>query len=90
MKGQSGTTRMTRSMGRAAIGGFLLATWSGTASACGLVESTAWAAFDLLRPVLLLADWRAASACLFEDSTLCGHLLQVGSTLVCALAGCLR
>jgi hypothetical protein len=73
--------------------GFVVATFcklgGAAAQGCSLLGNTGWVASALLRSVILLADWRAVSAYLFEDSRLLQHLLQlVGSIwpLLCFIA----
>ena len=81
------------SIGVASVG-ITLATFcklgGAAAQGCSLLGNTGWVASALLRSVILLADWRAVSAYLFEDSRLLQHLLQlVGSIwpLLCFIAG---
>jgi hypothetical protein len=57
---------------------------------CNLFGKTAWVALALLRSVILLADWQAVSAYLWEDSKLLQHLLQIMASiwpLLCFRAG---
>jgi hypothetical protein len=57
---------------------------------CNLLGKTAWVALALLRSVILLADWQAVSAYLWEDSRLLQHLLQIMASiwpLLCFMAG---
>jgi len=73
---------------------FVLATLSykldgAAAEGCSLVDRAAWVALDVLRPAIL-ANWRAISTYLCEDSRVLQHLLQiVGSIwqLLCIVAG---
>jgi hypothetical protein len=74
--------------------GFALATLSykldgASKLGCNLLGKTAWVALELLRPVIMLADWQAVSAYLCEDSRFLQHLLQIGASiwpLFCVLA----
>jgi hypothetical protein len=55
-----------------------------------LLGKTAWGALGLFRSVILLADWQAVSAYLWEDSRLLQHLLQIMASLwslLCLMAG---
>ena len=57
---------------------------------CNLLGKTAWVTLTLLRSVILLGDWQAVSAYLWEDSTLLQHLLQIMAPiwpLLCFMAG---
>jgi hypothetical protein len=59
------------------------------APGCDLLGKTAWA-FALLRSVILLSDFQAVSAYLWEDARLLQHLLQIVASiwpLLCFLAG---
>jgi hypothetical protein len=77
------------------IVGFVLATLfckldGATAQGCNLLDKTAWVALEVLRPVVLLADWQAVSAYLCEDSRFLQHLLQIVASiwpLLCVMAG---
>jgi hypothetical protein len=56
---------------------------------CQLLGNTVWVALGLLRSVILLADWQALSAYLWDDSRLFQHL-QIMATiwsLICFVAG---
>jgi hypothetical protein len=60
------------------------------APGCKLLGKTAWVALGLLRSVILLADWQAVSAYLWDDSRLLQHLLQIMASiwsLLCFVAG---
>jgi hypothetical protein len=60
------------------------------APGCKLLDKTAWVALGLLRSVILLADWQAVSAHLWDDSRLLQHLLQIIASiwsLLCLVAG---
>ena len=60
------------------------------AQACNLLGKTAWVTLALLRSVILLADWPAVAACLWEDSRLLQNLLQIVASiwpLLCFMAG---
>lgn len=63
----------------------------GVASSCCLqLERTAWVTSELLRSVVLLVVWQAASAYLYQDSGLLHHLLQIGTNLwplLCTVIG---
>jgi apolipoprotein N-acyltransferase len=77
------------------IAGFALATLfcelgRATARGCNLLDKAGWVALEVLRMVILLADWQAALAYLCEDSRLWQHLLQIGASicpLLCVVAG---
>ena len=76
-----------------AIAGPVLATLSYkldmTAQGCSLLGKAAWAALDVLRP-LILAAWQSLPACLCEDSRFLQHVLQLVARiwpLLCVLAG---
>jgi hypothetical protein len=69
----------------------LFCRFSGAAAlGCNLLGKAARVALALLRSVILLADWQAVSACLWEDSRLLQHLLQIMASiwpLLCFMAG---
>ena len=76
-----------------AIAGPVLATLSCKldvmAQACSLLGKAAWAALDVLRP-LILAAWQSLPACLCQDSRFLQHVLQIVACtrpLLCILAG---
>jgi hypothetical protein len=77
-----------------AIVGFLLATLfcklEGAATlACHLLDTTAWAATEVVRSVIL-AGWPSVLGYLCEDSRVIQHLLQILACiwpLLCAIAG---
>ena len=52
--------------------------------ACGLLDRTAWTAFEILRLVLLLGDWPIVSY-ISEGSRVLEILLRVGPCLWCLL-----
>jgi hypothetical protein len=60
------------------------------APGCKLLSKAAWVALGLLRSVILLADWQAVSAYLWDDSRHLQHLLQIMASLwslICFVAG---
>ena len=60
------------------------------AQACNLLGKMAWVALAVLRSVILLADWPALSACLWEDSRRVQNLLKIVASiwpLLCSMAG---
>jgi hypothetical protein len=76
-----------------AIAGPVLATLSYkldmTAQGCSLLGKAAWAALDVLRP-LILAAWQSLPAFPCEDSSFLRHVLQIVASiwpLLCVLAG---
>ena len=52
-----------------------------TAQGCNLLDKTAWAALEVLRPVIVLADWQAVLVYLCEGLRLLQHLLQIGASI---------
>lgn len=78
-----------------AMGGFMLGTLfckidGAAARECDLFAKSVWAGLEVLRSVMLLADWQAVSGSLCQDSWFLGHLLQIGTSiwpLLCAMAG---
>ncbi|HEV1995525.1 MAG TPA: hypothetical protein VGR03_14435 [Candidatus Acidoferrum sp.] len=95
MTGQSIYSRNRKPIVGVAIVGFAFVTLlckldGSTAKGCNLLVKTAWMALEVLRPVIMLADWQAALASLCEDSGFLQHLLQIGESiwpLLCAMAG---
>jgi hypothetical protein len=67
------------------IVGFGLATFCQLGGAatqgCNLLSSTAWAALEVLRSVIVLASWHAMSAYLCEDSGALQHLLRLVASI---------
>jgi hypothetical protein len=59
------------------------------ASGCKLLDDTAWVALGLLRSVILLPDWHAVWAYLWNGSRLFQHLQNMSSiwSLICVVAG---
>jgi hypothetical protein len=59
------------------------------APGCKLLGNTAWVALGLLRSVILLTDWQAVSAYLWDDSRLFQHLQIMApiASLICLVAG---
>ena len=51
------------------------------AGECDLFAKAVWAGLEGLRSVILLADWQAVLAYLWEDSRFLQHLLQIGACL---------
>jgi hypothetical protein len=94
MSGQYTDFRNSRAIVGVAAANIVLATliyeFGGTAAqGCGLLTSIAWAALELVRSVLLLSHWAAASAYLYDGSRLVQHLVEMGASVVplaCALA----
>ena len=61
-----------------------------TALGCDLLHQAAWTAVDVVRWVILAADWHSVPAYLCEDSRFLEHLLQMGASLwplFCFVAG---
>ena len=95
MTGQYTDSRNCKPIVGAAIVGFVLATLfckldGATAQECNLLDKTVWVALEVLRTVIMLADWQALSAYLCEDSRFVQHLLQIGASiwpLLCVMAG---
>jgi len=86
MKAQYIYSRNGKTMVGVAIVGFVLAALfckldGAAAQRCNLLEKTAWAALEVLRSVIMLADWQAVSAYLCEDSRFLQHLLQIGVSI---------
>jgi hypothetical protein len=52
-----------------------------TAARCKLFGKTAGVALGLLRSVILLADWHAVSAYLWDDARFWQHLLQIVASI---------
>jgi len=48
---------------------------------CNPLSKTAWVALALTRTVILLANWQAVSGCLWEDSRLFQHFLQIMASI---------
>jgi hypothetical protein len=94
MTGQYTYSRNGKPIVGVAVVGFVLATLfckldGATAQGCNLLDKTAWVALEVLRPVIMLADWQAVSACLCEGSRILQHLLQIGASiwpLLCVMA----
>ena len=95
MTGQHIYTGNCKPMVGVTIGGFVLATLfceldRATAQGCNLFDKAGWMALEVLRMVILLADWQTVLAYLCEDSRLLQHLLQIGASicpLLCVVAG---
>lgn len=87
MSGQYTDFRNSKAIVGVAVANIVLATliyeFSGTAAqGYSLLANTAWEALDLLRSVLLLAHWAAASAYLYDGSRLLQHLVEIGASVV--------
>jgi hypothetical protein len=86
MKGQYKYFRSSKPIVGVAIIGFVLATLSckldgATAQGCNLLDKTACVALEVLRSVILLADWQAVLAYLCEDSRFLQNLLQIVASI---------
>jgi hypothetical protein len=73
--------------------GFVLATFcklgGAAAQGCNILSSTAWAALEVFRSLIVLADWQAVSAYLFQNSGPLQHLLHIIASicpLLCFMA----
>ncbi|MGH9685168.1 MAG: hypothetical protein ACRD4S_16340 [Candidatus Acidiferrales bacterium] len=82
MTGQSTYSRNCKLIAGAVIVGFvvaaLLCEFNAPAQARNLLEGTAWAVLEVLRSIIMLADWRAMPGSLCEDSRFWQHLVQIG------------
>ena len=86
MKAQYIYSRNGKTMVGVAIVGFVLAALfckldGAAAQRCNLLDKTAWAALEVLRSVILLADWQAVLAYLCADSRFLQHLLQIVASI---------
>ncbi len=85
MAGQYIYSRRRKPIVGVAIVGFGLATFCKLGGAatqgCNLPSNTAWAALEVLRSVIMLASWHAASAYLCEDSGPLEHLVQIVASI---------
>ena len=93
MKGQYKYSRNRKLTVEVAIVGFVLATLfynlDGAAQRCSLLDTAAWVALEVLRP-LILAAWQSVPSYLCEDSRFLQHWLQIGASiwpLLCVMAG---
>ena len=67
-----------------AIVGFLATLFSqvgGVTTFCCLLLGAGWVALEVLRSVVLLVVWQAASAYLYQDSGLLHHFVHIGTNL---------
>lgn len=95
MLGQFTSSRKCKSIAAAAIVGFVLASYfheldGASAQWCILLDKTPWVLFEVLRPVVLVADWQAVWAYLFEGSRILELFLQIGACvwpLLCVATG---
>lgn len=94
MSGQYTDFRNSRPIAGVAIVGFLLATllceFDGAgAQGCILFDKTGWVGLEILRSLIVLTRWQAASAYVVEGSRVIQHLVQIGASLwplLCAIA----
>jgi hypothetical protein len=87
MSGQYADFRNSRAIVGVAVVNIVLAIliyeFSGAAGqGYSLLASTAWAALDLLRSVLVVAHWAAASAYLYDGPRLLQHLVEISASVV--------
>jgi len=86
MKGQYKYFRNSKPIVGVAIIGFVLAPLfckldGATAQGCNLPDKTACVALEVLRSVILLADWQAVLSYLCADSRFLQHLLQIVASI---------
>ena len=48
---------------------------------CQLLDNIAWAAVEVVRPIVMLAAWQGVPSYLFENARVCQHLVQIGASV---------